>query len=189
MKRGGFTIWLTGLPCSGKSTIARLVCAEMCAAGFPATLIDGDEVRQRLSKDLGYSKEDRFENVSRISYLAESLTRVGAIPIIAAISPYRDSREQARKEIQRFIEVYVHCPVEVCIQRDVKGHYQKAIRGEIQAFTGISDPYEAPISPEVILKTHLESPEQCSLKILRTLVELQYILMEDLPTRAREISR
>ncbi len=129
-------------------------------SGLPVKVLDGDETRRRLSPDLGYSREDRLTHLSRIVYLAESLTSVGAIPIVAAISPYRLSREQARQRIERFVEVYLCCPLEVCIQRDVKGHYQKAIKGEIENFTGISDPYEPPLSPEVILESHLESPRQ-----------------------------
>lgn len=175
MVAAGFTIWLTGLPCSGKSTIASLLATELMVSGLPVKVLDGDETRRRLSPDLGYSREDRLKHISRIAYLAESLTAVGAVPIVAAISPYRQSREQARQRIERFVEVYLRCPLEVCIQRDVKGHYQKAIKGEIENFTGISDPYEPPLCPEVILEPHLESPHQGVDHILRTLIDLRYI--------------
>ena len=171
----GFTVWLTGLPCSGKSTIATLLATELVVSGLSVKVLDGDEMRKQLSQELGYSKEDRIEHIRRISNLAESLTAGGAVPIVAAISPYRLSREQARQRIQRFVEVYLRCPLEVCIQRDVKGYYQKAIKGEMKDFTGISAPYEPPLSPEIILESHLESPKQGVQHILSKLVNLQYI--------------
>jgi len=172
MKRHGFTVWFTGLPSSGKSTLASLLHTELDEIGLSAEVLDGDEMRQRLTKGLGFTKEGRDENISRIAYVAKLLTRVGAVAITAAISPYKDLRDLARAEIGNFVEVYVNCPLQVCMQRDVKGLYAKALKGEIANFTGISDPYEPPVNPEVILHTDRESPEESLKKILVRLVEL-----------------
>lgn len=167
MKHKGFTVWFTGLPCSGKSTLAWMLQKTLRCAGYPAEVLDGDEIRQRLSKGLGFSKEDRIENIHRIAFVAKLITRVGGVAITAAISPYLESRERARSEIKNFVEVYVDCPLEVCVQRDVKGYYEKALRGEITHFTGISDPYEPPIHPEITVRTGQESQEES----LRVIVE------------------
>lgn len=175
MKRKGFVVWLTGLPCSGKSTLAKLLFGRLVELGYPVEILDGDEVRKRLTKGLGFSKEDRDENVRRIAYVAKLVARVGGVAITAAISPYESLRAEARLEIERFLEVYVNCPVEVCIQRDVKGHYAKAKRGELLNFTGISDPYEPPQNPEVVVLTNEESAGDCVDKILQCLAENQYI--------------
>lgn len=175
MNQEGFTIWLTGLPGSGKSTLARLIKEHFKKLDVASEILDGDEIRTRLTKDLGYSRTDREENIRRIAYVAKLITRVGGIAITAAISPYRTSREQARSEIPNFIEVYVQCPVEVCIKRDPKGLYAKAQRGEILNFTGISDPYEAPVSPEISLQTDQHSPEECLQQIFEKLTELQLL--------------
>jgi adenylylsulfate kinase len=175
MRKRGFTVWFTGLPSSGKSTLARMLQKWLRRYGYPVELLDGDEVRQRLTKGLGFSKADRDENIRRISFVAMLLTRTGAVSIVAAISPYRKVREEARAEIGSFVEVYVACPVEECVRRDVKGLYQKAIRGEIPHFTGISDPYEPPLYPEVIVETHRESPGESLQKVLRRLHELAYL--------------
>jgi len=177
-ERRGFTLWLTGLPSSGKSTLAELVAKRLRTAGHPVELLDGDEVRLRLSKGLGFSKDDRDENIRRISYVARLLTRVGAVAITAAISPYREIREEARREIGDFVEVYVKCPLEECVRRDVKGLYRKAIGGEIPRFTGISDPYEAPESPDVVVETDREAPEDSAEKILGALRRLGYLRSE-----------
>lgn len=174
MRQKGFTIWFTGLPSSGKSTLARLVQQALDEIGLAAVILDGDEIRQRLSKDLGFSKEGREENIRRIAYVAKLLTRIGGIAIVAAISPYRESRDRARMEIGDFVEVFVDCPLPVCMQRDVKGLYLKANRGEIQNFTGISDPYEPPADPDIIVRTDQESPEASLKKILAKLAELRY---------------
>lgn len=171
----GFTVWFTGLPCSGKSTLARMLEKKLREMGRKVEVLDGDEVRQRLSRGLGFSKEDRDENIRRISYVCKLLSRNGVVAISAAISPYREVREEARRENERFVEVYVKCPVEVCIKRDVKGLYKKAINGEIKNFTGISDPYEEPLNPEVIVETDKETPEESLGKILNKLRELGYI--------------
>jgi len=166
----GFTVWFTGLPSSGKSTLARLLEKVLNDMDFHVEVLDGDEIRLRLSKGLGFSKEDRDENIRRISYVA----------ITCAISPYREIRNEARKEIGRFIEVYVKCPLEECIKRDLKGLYKKALDGEIKNFTGISDPYEEPLNPEVIVETHNETHEESLSKIVSGLIELGYITKEKL---------
>lgn len=143
--------------------------------GFHTEVLDGDEVRLRLSKGLGFSKEDRDENIRRISYVANIITRCGGVAITCAISPYREIRDEARKEIGRFVEIYVKCPIEECIKRDVKGLYKRAISGEIANFTGISDPYEEPLRPEITLETNIETMDQSVEKILRVLKKLGYI--------------
>jgi adenylyl-sulfate kinase len=175
MERNGFTVWFTGLPSSGKSTLAGMLQKKLLEFGFPVEILDGDEVRQRLNQGLGFSKEDREENIRRISYVAKLLARVGAVAITAAISPYRSSRDQARSEIENFVEVYINCPVEECIRRDVKGLYAKALQGKVQNFTGVSDPYEPPSRPEITVFTDRESPEESLQKILHGLVALEYI--------------
>jgi len=168
----GFTLWLTGLPSAGKSTLAQMVTQRLHQRGVSRTeLLDGDIIRLNLCKDLGFSREDRNTNINRIAFVCSLLTRHGAIPIVAAISPYRESRELAKKQIDRFVEAYVKCPVEVAIKRDVKGLYKKAINGEIQGFTGISDPYEEPESPDIILETDKETPEESTEKIMKHLID------------------
>lgn len=184
MERRGFTIWLTGLPSAGKSTLAELVARRLRASGHPAEILDGDEVRLRLSKGLGFSREDRDENIRRIAYVAKLLTRTGAVAITAAISPYRAVRDEARAEIKDFVEVYVACPIEACVRRDVKGLYKKALRGEIAAFTGVSDPYEPPETPEAVVETDRETPEESVETILTALRRLGY-----LPSAAGEDTR
>jgi adenylylsulfate kinase len=171
----GYTLWFTGLPSSGKSTLARMVETRLTHMGFHTEVLDGDEVRLRLSKGLGFSKEDRDENIRRISYVANIITRCGGVAITCAISPYREIRDEARKEISRFVEIYVKCPIEECIKRDVKGLYKRAISGEIANFTGISDPYEEPLQPEITLETNIETMDQSVEKILGVLKELGYI--------------
>ena len=171
----GYTLWFTGLPSSGKSTLARMVETRLTHMGFHTEVLDGDEVRLRLSKGLGFSKEDRDENIRRISYVANIITRCGGIAITCAISPYREIRDEARKEIGRFVEIYVKCPIEECIKRDVKGLYKRAISGEIANFTGISDPYEEPLQPEITLETNIETMDESVEKILRILTKLGYI--------------
>ena len=175
MKTDGFTIWLTGLPCSGKSTLATKLATQLKSMGRQVEILDGDEVRQRLTKDLGFSKEDRDENVRRIGYVAELLSRNGVVVIVAVISPYRQVREELKKDIERFVEVYVKCGVEVCAARDVKGMYKKAYKGEIQNFTGVSDPYEPPLAPEIIVDTEGDHPDDSLIKLLNELVDLQYV--------------
>ena len=175
MSRVGFTVWFTGLPCSGKSTLANLLQKEFAGMGKEVEVLDGDEVRQRLTKDLGFSKNDRIENIRRIVFVAKLLSRNGVVAITAAISPYAEIRAEARSEIENFVEVYVKCPLEVCIARDVKGHYKRAMSGELQHFTGISDPYEEPVTPDIIVETDRMSPETCIQEILQFLKPNKYL--------------
>ncbi len=146
--------------------MARLVEAELIREGKEVQVLDGDEVRARLTPGLGFNREDRDENVRRIAYVAKLLSQHGVVTITAAISPYRQARDEARREVNQFLEIYVKCPVEVCIVRDVKGLYQKAIVGEIQRFTGVSDPYEEPLDPELVIETNLESAEVSVKKVM-----------------------
>lgn len=178
MRTPGVTIWLTGLPSAGKSTIAVRLAEVLTAWKMPVELLDGDEIRERLSKGLGFSRQDRDENIRRISYVARLLTKHGVIPIVAAISPYRATRDEARAEIGRFIEVHVNCELNECVRRDVKGLYKKAIAGQITQFTGISDPYEAPLKPEIVVNTHAETLDQSVGKVLETLSLLGYVPAE-----------
>jgi len=172
----GFTIWFTGLSCSGKTTISKKVEEKLRKRGLDKIeILDGDVIRTNLSKGLGFSKEDRDENIKRIGFVCKLLSRNGIIAIAAAISPYREARDFNRKEIGNFVEVYCKCPLEVCIQRDVKGLYKKALGGEIKNFTGIDDPYEEPLNPEVILMTDHETPEESANKVIEKLESLGYI--------------
>lgn len=175
MSKKGFTVWMTGLPSSGKSTLAGLLAAKLQGYGLPVVNLDGDEVRLRLSKGLGFSKEDRDENIRRISYVARVASDMGGVAITSAISPYREIRDEARAEIANFVEVFVSCPVEVCIQRDVKGLYKKALAGEIKGFTGIDDPYEEPLNPELVVHTDHESEQESIGRILDTLTHLRLL--------------
>mgnify|MGYP001567237192 CR=1 FL=1 len=171
----GVTIWFTGLSGAGKSTIAEVLIKRLNALGRKVEILDGDIVRTNLSKGLGFSKEDRDTNIRRIGFVAHLLTRNGVMVITAAISPYRNIRDENRKLIGNFVEVFVKCPLEECIRRDVKGLYKKAIAGEIKEFTGVSDPYEEPLHPEVLVETDKQTPEQSADAILAKLEELGYI--------------
>lgn len=176
----GVTIWLTGLSGAGKSTIAQELERELIARGLGVEVLDGDVVRTNLSKGLGFSKEDRDTNIRRIAFVAKLLTRHGAAVITAAISPYREIRDEARASIGNFVEVYLKCPIEELVKRDVKGLYAKALRGELANFTGVSDPYEEPLHPEVVLETDRESVLESAAKVLRVLEAKGYV-----PTRGR----
>ena len=171
----GAVIWFTGLSGSGKTTIAHIVEDKLLQGGIPVEILDGDVVRENLSKGLGFSKEDRDTNIRRIAFVAHLLQRNGVFVITAAISPYRSVREEARAMIKDFIEVFADAPLDVCEQRDVKGMYAKARAGEIKGFTGIDDPYEPPPGPEVTCKTDVETPEESAQKVIDKLVELKYI--------------
>ncbi|HWB82760.1 MAG TPA: adenylyl-sulfate kinase [Bryobacteraceae bacterium] len=168
----GFTLWFTGMSGAGKSTISHLLDERLRALGARVEVLDGDVVRTHLSKGLGFSKEDRDENIRRIGFVCELLSRHGVIAIAAAISPYRAVREELRARIPNFVEVYVECPVSVLAERDVKGLYKKALAGEIGQFTGISDPYEPPLNPEVVVNSSQETPEESVERIWATLEHL-----------------
>jgi adenylyl-sulfate kinase len=163
----GLTVWFTGLSGSGKTTLSREVYLRLSEEGYRVDLLDGDEVRLFLSKDLGFSKADRDENVRRIGYVAELLTRNGVITLVSAISPYRAARDAVRARTPNFLEVFVNAPIEECERRDVKGLYKRARAGEIKAFTGISDPYEEPLSAEVDCRTDREAVEESAPSGLR----------------------
>ncbi|MGZ5329960.1 MAG: adenylyl-sulfate kinase, partial [Solirubrobacterales bacterium] len=172
----GFTLWFTGLSGAGKTTISRLVEDELRARGSRLEILDGDVVRENLSRGLGFSKEDRDTNIRRIAFVADLLSRNGVPVITAAISPYREIRAEARELMgDRFIEVFVKASVEACAERDVKGLYEKAFKGEIKEFTGVSDPYEEPLDPEVTLETESEDPEESAAKLIALLEERQLI--------------
>ena len=171
----GFTLWFTGLSGSGKSTIAHLLETELRNRGHKVEVLDGDVVRTHLSKGLGFSKEDRDTNILRIGWVCEVLSRNDVVAIGAAISPYREIRDQVRANIGRFVEVYVEAPLEVLADRDVKGLYRKAMAGEIKGFTGVDDPYEEPLNPEVVCHSDgSETPEESAAKVLAKLEELGY---------------
>jgi adenylyl-sulfate kinase len=171
----GFTLWFTGLPSSGKSTLARRVEEVLLERGLNVEVLDGDEVRENLSKGLGYSKEDRDTNIRRIGFVARLLSRNGAVAITAAISPYREVRDEVRRSIPRFVEVYLECPIDVLTERDVKGLYKKALAGEIKHFTGVDDPYEPPLKPEVHIHSDRESIDESAARIVATLEALGYV--------------
>lgn len=175
MTHKGFLLWFTGLSGSGKSTVSVPVAKALKKAGCKVEVLDGDIVRMNLSKGLGFSKEDRDINVRRIGFVGGMLSRNGVVALTAAISPYRATRESIRDQTVNFIEVFVDCPVEICAQRDVKGLYEKAYKGEIANFTGVSDPYEPPSNPEIVLKTHEESIEESVNKVMTYLLEHDYI--------------
>ena len=171
----GAIVWFTGLSGAGKSTIAEALAPRLRELGKRVEILDGDVVRLHLSKGLGFSKEDRDTNIHRIGFVAHLLQRNGTIVITAAISPYRSTRDWVRELSHEFVEVFVDTPLEVCEGRDVKGLYAKARSGEIKQFTGISDPYEAPASPEVTVRTHEQSLEQCVESIVQKLTGLGYV--------------
>ncbi|MFB8790591.1 MAG: adenylyl-sulfate kinase [Potamolinea sp.] len=171
----GVTIWFTGLSGAGKSTISQAVEKELQSLGLKVEALDGDVVRQNLTKGLGFSKADRDENIRRVGFVAHLLTRNQVIVLVSAISPYREIRDEVRQKIGNFVEVYVNTPLEVCEKRDVKGLYKKARSGEIKNFTGIDDPYEPPLSPEVECRTDLQSLEASVAQVLAKLKELGYL--------------
>ncbi|ODH00065.1 adenylyl-sulfate kinase [Nostoc sp. KVJ20] len=188
-KQRGVTIWLTGLSGAGKTTICQFLETELQRTGYKIEVLDGDVVRQNLSKGLTFSKEDRDENIRRIGFVANLLTRNNVIVLVSVISPYRAVREEVKKQIGDFIEVYVNAPLEVCEQRDVKGLYKKARDGEIKNFTGIDDLYEIPLEPDVECKTNEESIAQSANKVLTKLEELGYTNSPLLPQFQNNCSR
>lgn len=173
--KNGFTLWFTGLSGAGKTTITDIVEKKLRSQQVPIEVLDGDVVRTNLSKGLGFSREDRDTNVLRIGFVADLLTRNGVGVIVSAISPYKEARDQVRRNVGDFVEVFVDAPVEVCADRDVKGLYAKAYSGEIKEFTGVSDPYEAPAAPELHLHTDREDAEESARKVIEKLVELDYL--------------
>ena len=171
----GFVLWFTGLPGAGKTTLANVVAPELERQGFLVDHLDGDIVRTHLSQDLGYSREDRNTNVSRIAWVASRLARAGAVVIVSAISPHAEARRRARAMIEPlapFVEVYVATPLDECARRDPKGHYAKAFAGELEGFTGVSAPYEAPAAPELRLDTTGVTPAESGAAVLERLAEL-----------------
>lgn len=184
MEQKGFTLWFTGLSGAGKTTLARLVETELSARGHKVEVLDGDIIRTNLSKGLGFSKEDRDTNIRRIGFVCNLLTRNDVVAIAAAISPYREVRDELRRDIGSFVEVYVSCPIDVLAERDVKGLYKKALAGEIKNFTGVDDPYESPLAAEVIVETDIESPEESAARIIARLEEMS--MVATLPSRYSE---
>ncbi|HLH04888.1 MAG TPA: adenylyl-sulfate kinase [Bryobacteraceae bacterium] len=162
----GLTVWFTGLSSAGKTTLARAVYQRLRESDARIEMLDGDEVRQNLCRGLGFSKEDRDENIRRIAYVASLLTKHGVIVLVSAISPYREARAAARERIGQFLEVYVNAPLAVCEQRDAKGLYKRARAGEVHGMTGIDDPYEPPLAPDVECRTDTESVEDCAARIV-----------------------
>lgn len=172
MEQKGFVLWFTGLPCSGKTTVADGVAKRLSQMRLKVERLDGDIVRQGLTKDLGFSKEDRDKNIERVTFVAKLLSRNGVATLVSFVSPYRAKREEAREETTNFVEVYVKCPAEECIRRDAKGMYKKALKGEIKYFTGVDDPYEEPLNPEIVLETNKETPEESIENVIKGLERL-----------------
>jgi adenylyl-sulfate kinase len=167
----GMTIWLTGLPSAGKTTVGTEVTEQLGAAGLHVEFLDGDVIRKRLFPELGYTKHDRDENVLRLALLAQLLSRNGVIVVVAAIAPYRAIRQQIRESSANFIEVYINAAPSVCEQRDVKGLYRKARQGELVGFTGVDDPYESPLQPEVECRTDRETIAESAGKVLERVLD------------------
>lgn len=175
MKQRGVTVWFTGLSGAGKTTISRAVAEALQSQGHNLEILDGDVVRENLTKGLGFSKADRDENIRRIGFVSHLLTRNGVIVLVSAISPYRSIREEVRQRVGDFVEIYVNAPLSTCEERDVKGLYKRARAGEIKSFTGIDDPYESPLNPEVECRTDIEELSESVAKVLQKLEELGYL--------------
>ncbi|BAZ44254.1 adenylyl-sulfate kinase [Chondrocystis sp. NIES-4102] len=175
MNQRGVAVWFTGFSGAGKSTIAEALTEKLKSHGYQIEVLDGDEIRENLTKDLGFSKEDRDTNIRRIGFVAKLLVRNGIIVLVPVISPYRSIREEMRANISEFVEVFVNAPISVCEERDVKGLYKKVRAGEIKQFTGIDDPYEPPTNPEVECRTDVEELDESVAKIYSKLEELGYI--------------
>src|SRR5437588_11852910 len=184
MANTGFTIWFTGLSGAGKSTLSEIIEKRLRERGRNVEVLDGDIVRTHLSKGLGFSREDRDTNIKRIGFVCGLLTRNGVVCISAAIAPYHEARDWARREIGNFVEVYVKCPLEVCRERDVKGLYKLVDEGKIKNFTGVDDPYEEPEHPELIVETDKETLDESIERIFAKLVELGYLGPEYLKDQA-----
>jgi len=184
----GFTIWLTGLSGAGKTTLATEMARELRARGVSVEVLDGDQVRTNLSKGLGFSKEDRDTNIRRIGYVCRLLSRNGVAAISAAISPYREARDEVRRLVEQdgaeFLEVFVTCPIDVLAERDVKGLYKKALAGEIKGFTGVDDPYEEPLAPDVIIESDRELVDFSAMKIINELEQRELVPKVEIPGQA-----
>ncbi|MTV48909.1 adenylyl-sulfate kinase [Heliobacillus mobilis] len=175
-KQQGFTLWLTGLSGSGKTTLAKMITQEVQARGRKVELLDGEDIREYLSPESGFTRQERYVQIKRLGYLTKMLSRNGIAVIAAELVPYREMREIIRAQHEgNFIEVYLKAPLETCIARDVRGFYQKALTGGIRWFTGIIDPFETPVDPEVVVETHRDTPEHCTRRIIRKLEELGYL--------------
>ncbi len=175
MEHKGFTLWFTGLSGAGKTTIGEMIMEKLQAKGAKVEILDGDVVRTNLSVGLGFSKEDRDTNVRRIGFVSELLARNGVICIVAAISPYKAIRDEIRAKHENFVEVFASCELDALIERDVKGLYKMALEGRIENFTGVSDPYEPPMEPEVMFRSDLEKPEESAERVWNRLVEMELI--------------
>jgi adenylylsulfate kinase len=176
LDRSGFTIWLTGMSGSGKSTLATHLAQRLRGVGRQTELLDDEELEKyNLTVELNASKEERNADVRRLGYLARLLTRNGVITLVPTVSPYRESRDQNRREIGRFVEIFVDAPVEALIQRDSKGHYKKALAGDLPNFIGITEPYEPPNNPEVVVRTHLKTVDEAAHEVFQTLLDLGYL--------------
>ncbi len=175
MEHQGFTLWFTGLSGAGKTTVSRVIAEDLRARGMKVEILDGDVIRENLSKGLGFSKEDRDTNIRRIGWVCEVLSRNGVVAIAAAISPYRELRDELRGKIDKFVEVYAECPIPVLAERDVKGLYKRALAGEIKNFTGVSDPYEAPLNAEVTYHSDRETIPESAGKIISKLEALGFV--------------
>lgn len=171
----GVTIWLTGLSGAGKTTISRLLLEQLKKWGIKTEVLDGDEIRRQLTADLGFSQQDRQKNIAIVTFIAKLLTRNDIIVIASFVSPYREMRQYCRSQIGSFIEVYIKCPLEECMRRDVKGLYQRALTGQIKEFTGISAPYEEPDNPDIVVMTNKETPGESAVKILTYLIDRGYL--------------
>jgi adenylylsulfate kinase len=171
----GFTLWFTGLPCAGKSTLARGIGIELQGRGHLVEILDGDMLRTTLCKNLGFSRQDRDENIARIGWVCNTLNKHGVVAIGAVISPYRDARELLRTSIPRFVEIYVKAPLSVCIGRDIKGMYAKALAGKLSHFTGVDDPYEEPLASEIIVETDASGIAQCVRSIIEYLEKVDML--------------
>jgi adenylylsulfate kinase len=177
----GFVLWLTGLSGAGKSTVAAKLGPALAERGHRVELLDGDEVRTNLCQGLGFSREDRDTNIARIGYVAGKLAKHGVAVLVAAISPYRQARDRVRAEVDNFVEIHVAAPVSTCAERDVKGLYAKALAGEIKHFTGVSDPYEPPLAPEIVLHTEAETVDESVEQVVAWLETAGLTAPSDLP--------
>lgn len=177
-ERMGFVVWLTGLPAAGKSTLASSLVEEIRARGMPCEVLDGDELRRVVSPDLGFTKTDRDVQVRRVAYIAGLLERNGVAVVVALVSPYRAARDNARATLGRFVEVFVTCPMEILLARDPKGLYGRARAGEVTQLSGIDDPYEPPVAPEVVVDTSRQTVEQTVAKVIKRLEDLAILTPE-----------